>query len=213
MTLILGIMQIEIKCSKNLNYHTLATKCASKVNNWLDTKRIRNTKLDKNKVYNVYEKYIIKDTDKNLNSVNIISINDNITPGTIMITTNSNRKSIFSNEGRLNIKKWYEAEQQNSKNESTNTTDYIDKNTVDNTIIENESELAISINKNKECNTYNEDSHDIKSSVYKEAESVTNEATVSNDKYDDLGSDPISKEERFVKSRKNVEANQYKLVF
>ena len=84
---------------------------------------------------------------------------------------------------------------------------------MDNTIIENESELAISINKNKECNTYNEDSHDIKSSVYKEAESVTNEETVSNDKYDDLGSDPISKEERFVKSRKNVEANQYKLVF
>ena len=82
----------------------MATKCASKVNNWLDTKRIRNTKLDKNKVYNVYEKYIIKDTNKNLNSVNITIINDSITPGTIMITTNSNRKSIFSNEGRLKIK-------------------------------------------------------------------------------------------------------------
>ena len=84
---------------------------------------------------------------------------------------------------------------------------------MDNNIIENESELAIGINKNKQCNTYIEDSHDIISSVYKEAESVTDEATVSNDKYDDLGSDPISKEKRLVKSRKNVKANQYKPVF
>ena len=77
----------------------MVTKCVSIVNNWLDTKIIRNTKLEKNKVYKVYEKYIIKDTNKNLNSVNITSINDSITPGTMMVTTNSNRKSIFQTKG------------------------------------------------------------------------------------------------------------------
>ena len=40
----------------------------------------------------------------------------------------------------------------------------------------------------------NKHSNDIKSSAYKEAKSVTDEANVSNDKYD-LGSDPIFKEE------------------
>merc|ERR1711957_1095326 len=70
-----------------------------------------------------------------------------------------------------------------------------------------ESELV-----NKEPSN-NEDSHDIKSSVYKETESVTDEAKVSNGKYDDLDSDPISKEESSIKSRKGDEANQDKTVF
>merc|ERR1712238_77386 len=70
-----------------------------------------------------------------------------------------------------------------------------------------ESELV-----NKEPSN-NEDSHDIKPSVYKKAESVTDEAKVSNGKYDDLDSAPISKEESSIKSRKGDEANQDKTVF
>ena len=56
-----------------------------------------------------------------------------------MVTTNGNRKFNLSNEWRVNTKQWYEVEQQNNKSESKNTIDFIDKNTVDNITIENES--------------------------------------------------------------------------
>ena len=111
-----------------------------------------------------------------------------------MVTTNSNKKSNFFKRREIKYKQWCEIEQQNNKSESKNTTYSINKNTMDNTTIEKESELATSIHKINQCNTYNEDSHDIKSSMYKEVESIIDEATVSNNKYDDLGSDPISKE-------------------
>ena len=86
-------MQQELK----LQYNTLLTKGVLKVNYWLDNTIIRNAKEDKNKVFNVSEKYIVK--NKNLDSVNITSINDSKNPGTIMVTTNGNRKSNFQTKG------------------------------------------------------------------------------------------------------------------
>ena len=99
-----------------------------------------------------------------------------------MVTTNGSRKSNFSNEGISNTKQSCEVEQQNNKSESENTKDSIDKNMVDNTTVENESELVSSTHKINKCNFFNEDSHEYQSSVYKEAESVTDETTISNDK-------------------------------
>ena len=86
-------MQQELK----LQYNTLLTKGVLKVNYWLDNTIIRNAKEDKNKVFNVSEKYIVK--NKNLDRVNITSINDSEKPGTIMVTTNDNRKSNFQTKG------------------------------------------------------------------------------------------------------------------
>ena len=59
----------------------------------------------------------------------------------------------------------------------------------------------------------NKNSNDIKSNTCKEAESVTDKAKVSNDKYNDLDSDPIFKEESSIKSIKGDEANQDKTLF
>ena len=47
---------------------------------------------------------MIKDTNKNLNSVIITSIKNSKTPGAIRITTNGNRKGNLSNEGRVKTK-------------------------------------------------------------------------------------------------------------
>ena len=59
----------------------------------------------------------------------------------------------------------------------------------------------------------NEDINDIKSRAYNEVKSVIDEVNVSNDKYDDLDSDPIFKDERYIKSKKGDEGNQNKTVF
>lgn len=84
--------------------HNTLTKGVLKVKNWLDTKIIRNSKEDWNKVNNEFEKYIVKYTTKNLNSVTITSINDRRTSETTMVTNNDNRESNFSNEEKVNTK-------------------------------------------------------------------------------------------------------------
>ena len=131
-----------------------------------------NAKKEKNNAYNVFENYIVKDTNKHLKQIIITNINASKTPETITITLNSNRKDNLSNKGRVNTKQWYEAEQQNNKSKSKNTTYFINKNTVYNITIGNESELAISKTKISKCNTYNIDSHDTKSKIYKKKKEV-----------------------------------------
>ena len=71
-----------------------------------------------------------------------------------MVTTNGSRKSNFSNEGISNTKQSCEVEQQNNKSESENTKDSIDKNMVDNTTVENESELVSSTHKINKCSFF-----------------------------------------------------------
>ena len=53
-------------------------------------KKIGNADDYNNKVYNISKKYIIKDTNRKSNSVDIISITDNKIQGTTTITTDSN---------------------------------------------------------------------------------------------------------------------------
>ena len=132
----------------------LFTEGVSNVNHWLNIKIIRNVKEDKNKVYNVSEMYIIEDSNKNFNSVDITSIKDSKIPGTTLITTDGNKKIISSNEEILNTKFLCGIEQQNNRSESKYTTDSITKTTVNNNTIEHESELTNNRNKINEYNNY-----------------------------------------------------------
>ena len=65
---------------------------------------------------------------------------------------------------------------------------------------------------NKEQSS-NKVSNDIKPSEYKETESVTYETNVSNNKYDEFGSENIFKEESYIKSSTVDENNQYTNAF
>ena len=62
----------EVQQELKLQHNTLIIGIL-KVNNWLDTQIIRNAKEDKNKVYNVSKKYIVKDTNKIL-TVSILQV-------------------------------------------------------------------------------------------------------------------------------------------
>ena len=180
-----------------------------------------------NKVYNISENYIIKDTNRKSNSVEIISITDNKIQATTTIKTNNKRTSTSLNEGILNAKFLCEIEQMESKSKSKNATVFIAKDILVSNTIEHESELTNSRNKIKEGNTYknrnifekektnkqslknisknnitschyyNTYSHN-NSSIYKKEKRITEEATTSKDNYIDLSFDTISKEESFV---------------
>lgn len=77
----------------------------SKSNKLFGNNIIRKEKEDKPKVYNVSEKYIVTDTNKDFHSVDNVSIKGSKIPGTSIFTTTGKRKSIsISNEGMLNTK-------------------------------------------------------------------------------------------------------------
>ena len=123
---------------------------------------IRNTKEHNNRVFNISKQYIIKDTTRKFNNIDIISITDNKIQGTTTITTDSNRNNTSPNEGMLKAKFLYEIEIPKSKSESTNTTNYIAKDIVVSNTIKNESELTNSrnnINENeyKDRNIFNKE--------------------------------------------------------
>ena len=64
-----------------------ADKCRNKL--VLD-KKIWNAEAYENKVLNTSKQYIIKDTNRQVNNIDLLSITDNKTQGTTMITTRNN---------------------------------------------------------------------------------------------------------------------------
>ena len=62
-------------------------------------------------MYNVSEKYIVTDTNKEFHSGESVSFKDSTTTGTSMIATADKRKRIpRSNEGIFNVKQLFESE-------------------------------------------------------------------------------------------------------
>ena len=87
---------------------TLSNEGVSKANKLFGNNIIRKEKEDKPKVYNVSEKSIVTDTNKDVHSVDSLSIKGSKIPGTSMFTTAGKRKSIsISNEGILNAKQLF----------------------------------------------------------------------------------------------------------
>ena len=214
----------------------------AKSRNKLDiAKKIENSANYISKVYNISEKYIIKDTNRKSNSVTIISTEDNNIQVTTMINTDNNQTSTSSNKGILNSKFLCEINQMESKSKSKNATVFIANDILVSNKIEHEFELTnsrnkieednsystrnifekektnkqslknISKNKINQCQNYNTDNQN-NSSRYKKEKSIIDEASVSKDNYIDLSFDTISKEEIFVKSKKIETYIQYKPV-
>ena len=96
------------------------------------------------KVLNTSKQYIIKDTNRKFNNIDILSIIDNKIQETTMITTQNNTSP---NKRILKAKFLREIERMKSKSESTNTTNYIDKDILVRNTIKDESELTNSRNK------------------------------------------------------------------
>ena len=110
----------------------------------------------------ISNQYIIKDTNRKFNNIDIISITDNKNQGTTTITTDRKRNNTSPKEGMLKEKFSCEIKLLKSKNESTNTTNYIAKDIVVSNTIKNESELTNSrnnINENeyKDRNIFNKE--------------------------------------------------------
>ena len=68
---------------------------------FFQTNTIGNAEEHNNRVFNISKQYIIKDTNRKFNNIDIISITDNKIQGTTTITTYSNRNNTSPNEGML----------------------------------------------------------------------------------------------------------------
>ena len=102
-------------------------------------KKIGNAEEHNNRVVNISKQYIIKDTNRKFNNIDIISTTDNKIQGTTTITTDSNRNNMSPNEGMSKAKFLCEIKIMKSKSELTNTTNYIAKDIVVSNTIKNES--------------------------------------------------------------------------
>ena len=137
------------ECTKLKESNKLLDNIAEEKEKKLDldlNKKTGNAEEHTNKVLTISNQYIIKDTNRKFNNIDIISITDNKNQGTTTITTDRKRNNTSSKEGMLKEKFSCEIKLLKSKNESTNTTNYIAKDIVVSNTIKNESELTNSRN-------------------------------------------------------------------